>query len=257
MSELKKCSSCVRLPQPVEVFINKNGKECKMCFKCREKANTRKLNNKETNGYKYCSNCARGLQPIENFINANNRECKLCCHCRNKSNKQMAKPETRLRINEWKNNNIERVKLNVRKNSKLWLKKQLETNREAFKNKLNNRRRLSISGKVIAMKTNAVKRGIPWGITDEQASSYIIEPCTYCNYLELDKALNGIDRLDSKKGYSLDNCVACCTHCNLMKGCYDPLTFIRRCKMIGECTFSFPDVEICDKYRTLKNKTSV
>lgn len=254
MSELKKCSSCVRLPQPIDVFINKIGKECKMCFKCREKANTRKLNNKEINGFKSCSNCARGLQPIENFINSNNRECKLCCHCRNKSNKQLAKPETILRINTWKNDNIEKVKLYTKKNSTLWLKKQLETNREAFKKKVNDRRRLCISGKVIAMKTNATKRGIIWDLTDEQAIRYITEPCTYCNYLELDKVLNGIDRLDSKKSYSPENCVACCTHCNLMKGCYDPLTFIQRCKVIGSCEYNFPIIEICDKYRTLKNK---
>lgn len=30
--------------------------------------------------------------------------------------------------------------------------------------------------------------------------------------------LNGIDRIDSDKGYTLDNCVSCCTTCNFIKG---------------------------------------
>lgn len=28
---------------------------------------------------------------------------------------------------------------------------------------------------------------------------------------------NGIDRIDSSKGYSIDNCVTCCKHCNYAK----------------------------------------
>lgn len=29
--------------------------------------------------------------------------------------------------------------------------------------------------------------------------------------------INGIDRKDSSKGYTIDNCVPCCTECNTMK----------------------------------------
>lgn len=32
-----------------------------------------------------------------------------------------------------------------------------------------------------------------------------------------DLFLNGVDRLDSNKGYTLDNCVSCCTSCNYSK----------------------------------------
>jgi hypothetical protein len=28
---------------------------------------------------------------------------------------------------------------------------------------------------------------------------------------------NGIDRVDSSKGYTLENCVSCCTKCNIAK----------------------------------------
>jgi len=255
MSVYKKCSSCIRIPQPIEVFINEKGKECKTCLKCRTKSNTRTLNDKETNGFKKCSSCSRAPQPIENFLNAKNRECKMCFMCRNKYNKQLAKPETIERMKQWRENNIERVKTRIRESSKKWVQKQLETNREEYKKKVNNTRRLCVSGKILAVKTNAELRHISWELTDEQAYNCITGPCTYCNYLELDTVLNGIDRLDSSKSYSPNNCVPCCTHCNLMKGCYDPITFIQRCKAIGECKVEFPEIEICDRYRTSKKKT--
>jgi len=256
MSIFKKCSSCVRLPQPIEVFINKTGKECKTCLKCRIKSNTRSLNNKEKDGFKLCSGCKRKPQPIENFLNSNNRECNLCITCRNKANKQLAKPETIERMKKWKENNIEHVKKRLRESSKKWLKKQLETNREAYKKKVNDKRRLRVSGKILAVKENAVRRNIKWELTDDQAYNCITGHCTYCNYLDLDNVLNGIDRLDSNKSYSSDNCVPCCTHCNLMKGCYDPVTFIQRCRAIGECKVEFPEIETCDRYRTSKKKVT-
>lgn len=37
MLETKKCSNCTRAPQPVSQFINKKGKECSTCAKCRDK----------------------------------------------------------------------------------------------------------------------------------------------------------------------------------------------------------------------------
>jgi hypothetical protein len=252
MTEFKKCSSCVRLPQPIEVFINERGKDCKTCLKCRIKSNTRSLNNKEKDGLKLCSGCKRKPQPIKNFLNATNRECKLCITCRNKSNKQLSKPETIARMKQWRQDNIERVKTRIRESSKKWKQEQLETNREEYKKKVNDTRRLSVSGKILAVKENAVRRNINWEMTDEQAYNCITGPCTYCNYLDLDKVLNGIDRLDSSKSYSYDNCVPCCTHCNLMKGCYDPVTFVQRCRAIGECKVEFPEIEICDRYRTSK-----
>lgn len=256
MSISKKCSSCVRLPQPIEVFINERGKECKMCLKCRIKSNTRSLNNKEKNGFKKCSSCSRAAQPIEVFINEKGRECRMCNICRNKANKQLAKPETIERMKQWREENIESVKKRLRESSKKWLKKQLETNREAYKKKVNDTRRLNVSGKILAVKENAGRRNISWELQDEQAYKCITSPCTYCNYLDLNNTLNGIDRLDSNKSYSSDNCVPCCTHCNLMKGCYDPKTFIQRCRAIGECNFEFPEIETCDRYRTSKKKVT-
>lgn len=38
--------------------------------------------------------------------------------------------------------------------------------------------------------------------------------CIYCGT----PGPNGIDRIDSEKGYEKDNCVPCCKHCNYVKG---------------------------------------
>jgi hypothetical protein len=42
---------------------------------------------------------------------------------------------------------------------------------------------------------------------------------------------NGIDRINNKKGYTMDNCVTCCYECNKMKGTFGIEFFLNR---IGE-----------------------
>jgi hypothetical protein len=43
---------------------------------------------------------------------------------------------------------------------------------------------------------------------------------------------NGIDRKNNSIGYVLENCLPCCTSCNLMKGTLDYHDFIARCGTI-------------------------
>lgn len=44
--------------------------------------------------------------------------------------------------------------------------------------------------------------------------------CHYCGTSGSNKyGYNGIDRIDSKGGYTEDNVVPCCKHCNMAKGC--------------------------------------
>lgn len=54
-----------------------------------------------------------------------------------------------------------------------------------------------------------------WELTDEQFYNLVIKDCYYCG--EKHKQYNGIDRIDSQKGYTADNCVPCCQWCNTMK----------------------------------------
>lgn len=82
----------------------------------------------------------------------------------------------------------------------------------------------------IHYKSNAKARNIEWKLTEEQYEKLVKGKCFYCgaepserkgtimnNKIEL---VNGIDRIDSTKGYCIENCVSCCAMCNKMKNNY-------------------------------------
>ncbi len=51
-------------------------------------------------------------------------------------------------------------------------------------------------------------------ISKESFEALSSKPCHYCGVL----GPNGIDRVDSSKGYEPSNCVPACKHCNYTKG---------------------------------------
>lgn len=72
--------------------------------------------------------------------------------------------------------------------------------------------------------TNTVKkRKFSFELTLEEFKNLCSSNCTYCNIqpsskMNVGKGLkNGIDRIDSNKGYTKDNCAPCCWICNRMK----------------------------------------
>lgn len=86
-----------------------------------------------------------------------------------------------------------------------------------------------------AYKESAKNRKIEFNLSGEDFQKLINLNCIYCgqepeerNYKTYDKSgnekepytgkVNGIDRIDSSKGYEIDNCVPCCKKCNIMKG---------------------------------------
>jgi hypothetical protein len=88
----------------------------------------------------------------------------------------------------------------------------------------------------------ARKYGMEFSLTQEQFKNLIGKPCAYCKRppyarvefhgnrrstaLHRDRppgksysvVYTGIDRVDSSKGYTVDNCVPCCKPCNYAKG---------------------------------------
>ena len=68
-------------------------------------------------------------------------------------------------------------------------------------------------------------------LTKKDVEDLIFKKCSYCkteasNETKSSDGIrsvrhNGIDRVDSKKGYSLENCVPCCKVCNSMKSNYE------------------------------------
>jgi hypothetical protein len=90
-------------------------------------------------------------------------------------------------------------------------------------------------------KSSAKIRGFNYELSDQRFEELACSNCHYCNKehlsdipKELDdlQIFNGIDRKYNKIGYTLENCVACCTHCNFLKKDYDYDVFIATISVI-------------------------
>lgn len=88
----------------------------------------------------------------------------------------------------------------------------------------------------------------------------VLQPCHYCGETDIRKyhpsrdkkmggtyikltpeerdeytlSINGVDRIDSSKGYEIDNCVPCCGECNTMKMDYSQDDMFHKVKLIYE-----------------------
>lgn len=76
---------------------------------------------------------------------------------------------------------------------------------------------------------SARKRGYLFILSFEEFLGLWKKPCHYCG-----QPINGIgiDRVNNKLNYKIDNVVSCCGTCNLMKGQLDQAAFIRQCRLI-------------------------
>lgn len=61
------------------------------------------------------------------------------------------------------------------------------------------------------------KRTVKSYLSRDEAKNLLTSKCFYCG---VENAM-GIDRIDSSKDYTLDNCVPCCSMCNIMKNKFD------------------------------------
>ena len=211
---------------------------------------------------KKCSNCTRAPQQREEFINERGRECATCTKCRAKGKKSDTKPARREYHNDMQRENRYDV---------IWRAKQLEERPEEYR-KHNNEvsstwraenaghiarwNRTNVNHRMMAIKRAAMTRTIEWHLTDDEANAMLVLPCVYCGWLDLEVRVNGIDRLDSAKGYTSENCRPCCKNCNYMKGTFDPKTFITWAKRIAECSTEFPAVPECTDHKRI-NRTKI
>ena len=96
--------------------------------------------------------------------------------------------------------------------------------------------------------TRAVKKQIEMGLTHEDFKTLCSTNCYYCGISAKEfrvtddkpkKGLmrlnfNGLDRVNSKKGYTLDNVVPCCEDCNKAKRNLEQNDFLNLIKQIYE-----------------------
>lgn len=77
---------------------------------------------------------------------------------------------------------------------------------------------------------SAHKRNLTFSLSEQDFMSLVSSECDYCG--ERSGKYNGVDRVDNNLGYEKDNCVPCCTPCNLMKRDMGHDRFLERCRLV-------------------------
>ena len=92
---------------------------------------------------------------------------------------------------------------------------------------------------------SALRKNLDWNLSPEEFESLILSSCRYCGLLGSVKELryktgddqvlttNGIDSVDNLLGYSVLNCVSCCSECNHAKRTMDPEAWRELCLRIS------------------------
>lgn len=155
-------------------------------------------------GYAICGHCKQIL-PIDMFFKSNNKRYGLSSRCKecDKEFQRKYSAKNKDYINERSRNY---------RNSN---KEKFQEKKQEREHKLKNRYSKYIQG--------AKCRNIPFELTLEDFDKITSMPCFYCGILPKDKFGNefvGVDRIDSSKGYFLENVIPCCKECNQMKSKY-------------------------------------
>ncbi len=79
----------------------------------------------------------------------------------------------------------------------------------------------SAEGKFSHGKAQAKFRKISWELDFETYCTLTTNPCYYCDAITVHTGV-GLDRIDNKTGYTVDNVLPCCGTCNYIRG--DDLT---------------------------------
>lgn len=94
--------------------------------------------------------------------------------------------------------------------------------------------------------SGAKNRNLEFLLKDDEFKTLIYQNCHYCGEIPKHRnpaqtqieegsfKVNGIDRLDSSLGYTLENCVPCCSICNTMKMSLSYNDFIEKIEKIHE-----------------------
>jgi hypothetical protein len=220
---LQFCSGCKN------PFKNKTDENYKICEKCRVRGEKIRKENKEE--AVKCIGITKNGMPCTNQAKENSDVCELHVSWKKykdaiSSGKNMCRNWERgcfeiigLDIKTCsKCRNLEKNKENTHKNSRC-----LECYETYNKVEQNRASKDPLLRKLYDYKSSASKRNINWNLTDKEAMEYFKNKCHYCTKLV---GYNGIDRIDSKKNYSKENCVSCCKLCNIMKSNYNLQKFL-------------------------------
>ena len=80
----------------------------------------------------------------------------------------------------------------------------------------------------------ANKKGIDFTLSQNEFDNIVNNDCCFCGKKTNNNHYNGIDRIDSNKGYVIDNCKPCCKNCNFLKRKYECFSFVFRCVLVAQ-----------------------
>lgn len=75
----------------------------------------------------------------------------------------------------------------------------------------------SVKGRYRELKRAAKDKELGFNISFMEYAQLLAAECFYCGSPDLGRTGSGVDRIDSKKGYKVNNVRACCPTCNTMK----------------------------------------
>ena len=78
---------------------------------------------------------------------------------------------------------------------------------------------------------SANKRKLKFNLSFDDFMLFFKKPCSYCG-AEIETV--GIDRVDNRRGYEIDNVTSCCSICNMMKFIMDKDFFISHCNKVTD-----------------------
>ena len=98
---------------------------------------------------------------------------------------------------------------------------------------------------LISYKQRARRSGRVWALSESEARALMEDDCHYCGAApsKVNRApngywgefvYNGIDRVNNFAGYTVSNCVSCCSKCNYMKGRMAVLQFLQHIERISQ-----------------------
>lgn len=109
--------------------------------------------------------------------------------------------------------------------------RKIELGRERNRNYLEEKK-ANLDNYLISYTQCAKTRNIGFELSNDEFQELVLMACYYCGSYN-EKEVVGIDRINSSKNYSLDNCVPCCKICNFMKGTLSKHVFITQAHKIS------------------------
>lgn len=190
----------------------------KICFRCAEKKTTEEFHKskKHKSGTdNICKKCRKLEYDLKDKTVLKERR-----HKHYEENKEVLKAKRRI----YRDQHLEQVKEEKRIYSKVH-KEQIRLSK------------LTPTAKFSAYKSEAKKHNREFSLTFEQFISFWQVPCFYCGD-PIDTIC--LDRIDSSKGYTMENVVSCCRIHNVMKLNHSLEHFIFLCQVVVDRFFKPP-----------------